>query len=355
MTEYNQLALFYHRSGSDLYGAVHIVDGPLENQKSSAAFLISKQVGDGEIVYGSILNLLEKIIGLHLTSMHQMDSIGETTPPAPSLIRHIGDDQSQASVGDRIIQYQNEVLEDAALLIAMHFRTLNEIFNHRWGKLTLPVYDKADQVVDEIKMRALLNNMVHHRYLAVQVPFILDIASRDGQLPSQEMFGAKVNLDDFTNTILKIVGEIRVRDLIGVLKRSISTISADSKPPEIIFLIQNLHSLARIVHNLMVRRGANEIGEFLLHDVVRRELVERTRRGLFTPVSIGHSFDSPGFKLAHDLTKKRIEVSVQIDEQQEVIEVDHRELFSLLTQWYGDEPLVEAPRPSKMIPSYVTT
>ena len=354
MTDYNQLALFYQQVGPYLYGAVHTVVGPLENQQSSAAFIISEQVGGGEIVYGSILNLLEKIVGLHLTSIHRVESMDETAPPAPSLVRHIGDDQSQASSGELIVQYQNEILEDSALLTAMHFRTLNEIFNHRWGKLTLPVYDKADQVTGEIKLQELLNTMVHHRYLAVQVPFMLDIASKDGHLPSQEMFGGKVNLVELTNMILKVVGEIRLKDLIGVLKRSISTISADSKPTEIIFLVQNLHSLARIVRDAMTRRGADKIGEFLLHDVVRRELAERTRRSLFTPVSFSHSFDSPGFKLAHDLKKKRIEVYVQIDEQQEVIEVDHRKLFSLLTQWYGDEPLIEPPGPLTIGYRYVT-
>lgn len=345
MKEYNQLALFYQQIDGNLWGAIHTVDGPLENQQASAAFLISKQIGGKEIIYGSVVNLLNKIVGLQHTLWHRLTNTDDKVPE-PGLLRHGGEDLSKVSTGDLIQEYQEEMLEDTVLLTAMHFRNLNEIFKHRWSTKELPVYDSDDQSIGTVGMSTLANQLIHHRYLAVRAPYICDISSRDGELPSQMRFGSKIDGTEFLSAAMDIVREIRVRDFVGVLKRSISNISATSESRDIIFLVQNLHSLSQIIAERLGRGAAPAIQELLLRDVLRRDgrrlALEFAGRHVH-PVSIEYRGGAPTIALGHDLSRKRIEIHVTINEELHTIEVDHREFFSLLMREHGDEPLVDVP------------
>lgn len=345
MKEHNRLALLYQQIDDNLWGAIHTVDGSLENQHNSAPFLISKRVGDEEIIYGSIVNLLNKIVGLQRTLWHRLTDTDDEVPEL-GILRHGSEDQSKVSKDGLVQEYQEEMLEDTVLLTAMHFRNLNEIFNHRWSNKELPVYNNDDQSVGTVGMSTLTNQLIHHRYLAVRAPYICDISSRDSELPSQVRFGSKIDGTEFLSEVMDIVREVRVRDFVGVLKRSISNISATSESRDIIFLVQNLNSLSQIIAERLGRGAAPAIQKLLLREVIRRD---RRRLALefagrhVHPVRIEYRGSAPTIALGHDLSRKRIEIHVTINEEPHTIEVDHREFFSLLTSEHGTEPLVEVP------------
>lgn len=350
MEQHDVLGLFHQRIDGNLWGAVTTVSGPLENQQTSAPFLISKQLGDKEIVYGSVRNLLYKIIGLQSTLWYRLAVARDNGSPETGLLRHGGEDSSKASVEDLGREYQEEQLEDAVLLTAMHFRNLNEMFNHRWSKRELPVYDNDDRSVGAVKMGDLANQLIHHRYLTVRAPYICDVASREDELPSPTLFGSKIDGTEFLHAVLDVVREIRVRDFVGVLRRSISNISSTSEPRDIIFLVQNLHSLSPIIAERLGRGEAPAIQDLLMRDIIRRDQQRLTRKFAGRqahPVTIEYRGGAPSITLGHDLSKKRIDIYVTINEEQQVIEVDHREFFSLLVRELGTEPLVEVPLPDR--------
>ena len=346
MKQYDILELFYQRIDPHLFGSILTVSGPLDNQENSAAFFISKEIGDGEIVYGSVIHLLDKIVGLQLQLLNRLKAARDTRSLAPGILRHPGNDPSHASWEDMVGEYEEELLEDTVLLTAIYFRNLNEIFSGRFSNNDVPVYNREDKQVDVVKLGVLANNLIHHRYFVVRPPYIHVIASAKDELPSETTFDSKVNGVEFLQVVADIAGQIKIRDLIGVLRARLQAVSANSPSRDIIFLVQNLHSLSRVFAERLPRDDAAAIRDLLLREAERRDgerIAREFAKGRADPVRIEYRGGAPSFKLAPDLSRKRIKIHVTINDENDEIEVDHREFFTILTQAHGDEPLIERP------------
>ena len=86
MKEGDRLFLLYRYSGQYLYGALHVVRRDVQNQETSYPFVISKQFQGREIVYGSVLNLMEKVASAFFRFDIWQRNLDKTMPDAFSRV-----------------------------------------------------------------------------------------------------------------------------------------------------------------------------------------------------------------------------------------------------------------------------
>lgn len=347
----NVVALIYRRVDPYLYGAVHTVINSLDNQQTSYPFIISKQLQGREIVYGSVHYLINQIAdllsrfsedrthspqvltqsGVEIREIHRGD--GKTLV---EIVRHDGDE----SVTDRFLHQKEEQTRAKILLIALHLRILFEVFSGK-PKKSINLYDYSDGCIGQIPLQDLANLLMHYRYFVVNGEYLMDLFSGEGQLPSERLVGTKVSVFEFLDAVSEVINRIRVKDFIGVLRSGLSRLSASSEAKEIIFLVQNIHSLANIVKKRIGDDKFSDIANFLLRDAAQRYLERmQMERPVRTQVAVRHIFSAPAFKLEDNLSRKELVIALTIDCTDEVLKVPYAEFFKLLNKAYGNDPLV---------------
>lgn len=345
--QWNILGLLYQQVEANLYGVIHTVRGELDNQETSQVFLISRQVGGKEIVYGSVLHLLDKIIGLLSIFEYDLDLLRQPTVSSYERTQRAIDVREPMSLEDAIMQQQDKIIEDTTLLVALHFRTLSEIFSGRFRR-EISVYGTDDQEIDRVQIKAVADNLVHSRYFVINDRFIDNIASAKDELPYRVPFEPKVDAFEFFDAVLDVIRHLRVNDLIGVLRRGLATISADSDPRHVIFLVQNIHTLARVVNDNLESPNSSPIVDMLLDKEKQRitQWLNETRPQGVDSIEFKQTFTAPRFKIHEDLSRPQLQVSLRINDKPETLDIDSRRFFEVLAGACGRAPLIaDVPQP----------
>lgn len=341
----SQLALRYVASPEEqiLYGVVYV-----DNQPLSHPYIISQQFGDVEITHGSVPNLLDKIVRQaweveHRLNLHQQEV---ATRKAAGLFpqQRIG----QPTAVDFSLLHQSNVLEDALLVLVSHFRTLEELFS---GKLkrSLTVYSVEGQPIGKIDLHSFAATLAHHRYLVVHNSVICDVMSSKFTLPSERLVGSRVQVIDFFNAVLDCAYSVTVNDFVGLLRRQLSRALkalkvAEPQASDLIFLIQNVHSLSRVLEDRRFRMGdqLSEIAKILIEPELRRDNTRANLDGYTERDErlVAHTIATPSFKLDDDLTKKQLLISISIDDIPNIVRVDVEKFLDTLSKACGRESLM---------------
>lgn len=122
----NRLQLLFNAEHEPyLYGVIHIVDGDIDNQWSESPFIISKRRAEGETFYGTIARTLTRITTqLARLEKFRAESGRELAAAGIKLV----DDESLLPVSeltDRIMDEQEELVEDVLLSISVHVPVLS--------------------------------------------------------------------------------------------------------------------------------------------------------------------------------------------------------------------------------------
>lgn len=341
--QWDILGLLYRRDGPDLFGVILRVHGQLDDQNFTQVFLISRKVGGKELVYGSVLHLLDKLIGLLSTSEYDLGLLHQPINPSEERIRRLFGADSTMSPEDVILQQQEKIIEDTVLLVALHFRTLNEIFSGRFRK-RIRVYGVDGNAIASIPIKDLADNLVHSRYFFIRDQFICNIASATDELPYEVPFESKVDAFEFFDAVLDVIRGLRVDDFIGVLRSRMASISAVSEPRHIIFLMQNVHALSRIVNDNMESANSSALVELLLDKASQRliEKLHKERPHRAEAVEQVMLFTTPSFKVSEDLSKRQIRVMLKVDDEPETLDIDNALFLESCLRY------VERPRSSEM-------
>ena len=202
-----------------LYGAVHIVDGSEDHQWWERPFVVSKRrSGGSEVVYGTVTRKLEKISSqarrlqrFSLEAEAELESEG-ITPLAQ------GDSVLPVSkVTDRIIDEQEELVEDVLLTISVNIRILSEIFPNKLKTRRVRVYDYDGGEVGKIELGAIADLLLHNRYLVIKGDQVVDLLSDEQFLTEKPQMGLKINFHEYLSEVEKVVAGLSVRDLISKL------------------------------------------------------------------------------------------------------------------------------------------
>ena len=175
MNEHQRLFVLYQKSGPFLYGYIHVVRGSIDNQEASYPFIVSKHVQGREIVYGSMVALMNKIARLKFRFDERQQAIGESLPEdvkssMRTVVEHnrVVHELPESGHLDTLLHEQEELLEETIMLILINLRNLLDILNGR-GDRKVRIFDYEDKPVGTTSLRELANLLVHHRYFAINV------------------------------------------------------------------------------------------------------------------------------------------------------------------------------------------
>ncbi|MYG41129.1 MAG: hypothetical protein F4201_10020 [Nitrospira sp. SB0677_bin_15] len=362
------ISLIYTRRGSLLYGCIRFFRANSNQQsvkafRQSAPFVISQSIGKNEIVvYGSINELVREIRRL-------MDAINECHDKFHLALRQSGvaTDESLDSSGKIIVRLPEGDKEDKLffeyirevtnilLLISSQTRNLFQLYN-RFNNRCISQFDYEGNEAGSIPLNELFNYFVHNRYLFVDGEYVVDLFS-DKFAPkssiSQTFMGYKIKWREYIDAIRGVTDDIRIKDLTGLLRGRIKSLSSNSPHKDIVFLVQNLESFS----NLLATKIPDKRYEFMLNLLFDKRATQALadlgeRKGRFKQVV---TFTAPHIKIHQELNEKKFTVQVRCcfalhnDDEQRAkkealddhsIDVDYDRFLALVDNTFGDDSLV---------------
>ena len=366
-SQLERLFFIYQRVREVVYGCVNFwrVDAPETGKEIPLGewefpFTVSKQLGQHEIVYGSVLHLIREA-ARPISRIEALEK--ELHKSLPSGIRESMVESLEGDGRQRVftlptgefpalfLHKHDEIMKDTVLLSGLHVRTLLEVFSGK-GNLKVPTYDYEGNPAAGVSMQQLLHTLIHHRYCVVSNGFICDVFSGDDTRGLPDTFGTKVKSRELLEEVLGFLAGITVNDFVGMLRVRLQHLSMKSKTRDIIFAHQNVYALTEMV---WCRREDKSFLPFLnylfgqLTTDERREIDAAKDKSGFREVGLERRYGQPGFKIGGDLDAKVIEVSIKINDKQERYEFSQQEFFEELTATCGNEPIIPFQRLQQQI------
>ena len=341
--QYNRVQILYNGEHQPyLYGAVHIIDGPLDSQYWETPFVVSKSTSrGGKIVYGTIIRTLQHI-------SRQLDRVRSFQAKTQARLKQAGVAVSldgslltSSPVADQILDEQEELIEDLLIILGSKVRILSEIFSHRLRDFVVPVYDKDDQAIESIELKEIANLLFHNRYFVVRDRFVHDLMSDEKFMSTIPQTGLKFDVREFLAETDRLIRSLTVRDLTVMLQEKVEELSASSSVKDIIFLHQNLLTLGGLTmdRDNPVVEGPLEV----VLDRVRDREVDRwvSANPVHGETTLHFTvvYSSPGFYLEPELDDKRIRVTAQVNGQEESVTVGYQEFFAEVVDAFGEAKL----------------
>ena len=356
-TQLQRLLVVYQRVGEVLYGSVYPLrvnttqttgEIPLGEWKSP--FVVSKQLGEHEIIYGSVLHHMHEAVRPIIRM--EADQRGLATS-LPSKVRA---SMVASRSGNRILytsptiefpaaflNRQDEIIKDAVLLSALPMRTLLEMFSGKGNRL-VPTYDYEGNPTGGVRLQRLFHALNHHRYCVVSREFVHDIFSDEDTPGLPNLFGTKIKVEELLDAVFGFLEAITVNDLVGMLRGRLEKLTIDSAPRDIIFAHQNVYALTELVRSRLEDEAFSPFVNYLFSRFTADESREIQAAGDETAVILERLFTAPRFKLGPDLDAKVIEMSITINDKQEQFEFSLAEFFEQLTATCGNSPIIPVER-----------
>ena len=348
-----RLFTVYKRVEPYLYGAISVV-GPETIARGgtiplewSYPYVVSKQLENKEIVYGSIPHLIGEAAKPIFRMNHRLCALADTLPEEiRSSIRVSRTQNAQihespsSEFPDWFLHRVEELTKEGLLLSGLHLRNLLELLSGR-RNVPVPVYDYEGNSNGTAKLNELFHLLMHHRYCVVSGEYIHDIFSDRTQLESPRLFGSKIRSAELFNAMLGYVSEISINDFVGVLRGRLEKLTVESEPRDILFAVQNVHSLAEIIGDRISDARFPKMQEVLFRECTAEEKsqIEEARRQS-NPITLVREFGNPAFKIDPAVHEKRILMSININGKSESFSFGYEEFFGELTQIFGDDHIV---------------
>ena len=350
-TQVERLLTVYQRVGEVLYGSVYPLrvdaseaTGEIPLGKWESPFVVSKQLGKREIVYGSVLHLMHEAARPIFRMGALQKELRESLPSeirASRVESRSGNEVTYTSPTGKFpplfLYKQDEIIKDAVLLSGQHVRTLLEVFSGK-GNRIMPTYDYAGNPTDGVSMQQLIHTLCHHRYFVVSEEFISDIFSGQATRGLPDMFGTKIKCGELLTEVIDFLDGITVNDFVGMLRGRLEGLTIDSKTKDIIFAHQNVYALTEVVRCRLEDARISPFLNYLFGQFTEDESQEI--EAVKSTVRLERRFNPPRFKVGPDLDAKVIEMSITINDKQEKVEFIQQEFFETLTATCGNESII---------------
>ena len=352
MQHIERLIVVYEWVDPHWYGSISIVKEEAANSEEviqlewSYPYVVSKKLKGEEIFYGSLPYLIGEVAKPIFRMNHRLHVLEKNLPEEirssmqvfctdNALIHQMPASGFPAS----FLHQQEDLMKEALLLSGLHLRTLLEIFGKKRGT-PVNLYDYDGNSNGTVSLKKLFDTLMHHRYCVISGEYIHDIFSRDTQLKSQRLFGSKISSAELFNAMISYISRIKVNDFIGMLCGRLKCLAVDSEPRDIMFAVQNVHSLAQLIGDRITDGRFREVQDFLFRQLTADEVRKIDDSKGEAEVKLVRRFTKPTFKIDADLHAKRIEMSMDINGKTESFPFGQEELFGVLTRAYGDDPIM---------------
>ena len=352
-----RLLVIYQRVEEVLYGSVYPLrvdasetTGEISLGKWESPFVVSKQLGKQEIVYGSVLHLMHEAARPIFRMQALQQELRESLPSEvrASMVESRSGNQitftsPEGGFPASFLYKQDEIIKDAVLLSGLHVRTLVDLFSGK-GNRIVPTYDYERNPTDGVTMQRLFHALCHHRYCVVSGGVLSDVFSGQDTPGLPDMFGIKIKSEELLTGVIGFLDGITVNDFVGMLRGRLEGLTIDSKPRDIIFAHQNVYALTEVVRDRLGDARFLPFLDYLFSQFTAEESREiEVARGKST-LLLERRFNPPRFNMGTELDAKVIEMNITINDKRERFELSQQEFFERLTATCGNESIIPIER-----------
>ena len=319
------------------YGAIHIVDGDVDNQWWEKPFVISKRRAEGETFYGTVARTLTRVsTQLARLEKFRVETERRLSAAGMKAINDAGSQLPDSKLTDRILDEQEDLIEDVLLAISVYVRMLSEIFPGRMKKARANVYDYDGKRVDSIELSKIADLLLHQRYMVIRNEHVVDLISDERFMADKPQLGLKISFPEYVEQVERALNGLTVKDLVGKLWGETKRLSTSSNVKDIVFLTQNLFTLGGFVVHEESPIAGRPLKPIL--DRVARQVAQRSRLRTSpeTTVPVRLAFRSPRFQLEPDLNDKRIRITVEVNGKEERLVLGYKQFFSEVSKAHGN-------------------
>ena len=294
----------------------------------SAPFLLSKTRSDGSVYYyGTVYTILTELMQCIARVSDRSKSIRDMVVPNSGLFTI-----HETILGRSASDQHDSMFVEVLPTIAMHVRRLAEIFHI---KRSISVFDYAGvRHMQNIPLRKISNLLLHSRYFAVHDGFLCDLFSDKKSLagtfrqPEHGAIGHKISLAGYLTAVFEIITSLTVSDIVGQLRRILHNLSVNTPIVDLIFVTQNLFSLAslldRVEDDSLLQKFISSLFRSSLDD---ESTLSTTSKELQFRLRIGN------------LRNKHIVAQIAIDQNVTECTINYVEFLELVTSRFGKQPL----------------
>ena len=251
----------------------------------------------------------------------------------------------ESETADRILDEQDDLVEDVLLAISVNVRILSEIFPTKLKKGKVSVYDYDDGEVAKTELSEIADLLLHNRYLVIKGPQAVGLISDEKFLAEDPQMGLKITFSEYLSEVEKVVSGLTIQDLIGELWAITKALSTSSRMKDIVFLAQNLYTLGDSVVRGHAPITSGPLKTIL--DRVARKYIDRmypndsAQAGFSIPTTV--VFRTPRFYLEPDLDHKQIRTEVQVNGSPNALVMDYEEFFREVSTASGKSQFFRVP------------
>ena len=151
--------------------------------------------------------------------------------------------------------------------------------------------------------------------------------------------GYRFRFQEYLDAIVDSINDVRIKDMTQFLRWKFGGLSEDSDFPDIVLVVQNLHSFSDILQKKVASQGYGFMSTLMFGKPIRDE-VEKV------------VFKVPDIAIKSDLTERKFEVRVQCamgrrqdvmteaDLKERKVEIDHVEFYDKVNEVYGEDRLL---------------
>ena len=354
----DRMVLLYKKVDSRLYGYVAFYRKEYPNQKiiskpyrESSPFVIGQYLADqdGKLeVFGSVVFLLEKI---HHTIMGFADENNAWNEERSRLTN-----LTEITESDR--RYNQKTM-DFVLLVSTLTRNLFDLIE-RFNDRSIPRLDYHGLPSGQVTLRELFDTLIHHRYYYFDGKYVRDLFSDDFKKKKSALAGLFMgygfDMLDFVKGISEVIEEVRVKDLTQLLWGKFTNFTANSKPQDVISLIQNVHAFSSFLQAKIPSKDYKFMMSLMFDDLTEslkgagavtiKDTTTQTQQIIFR---------SPHIGIAPNLNKKEFVINVEraigIQGQAprpenlkyHTVTIGFKEFFRKVNEALGNNPVLTSP------------
>lgn len=222
---------------------------------------------------------------------------------------------SETKIRELDYEYDQKVM-DFVILVSTHARNLFDLMG-RFNDRSIPRLNYNNSPDGVVTLRELFDTLIHNRYYYFDGGHIKDLFSEDfkkkNSALSGRFMGYGFDLFDFVTGISQVIEEVRVKHLTQILWGKFRDFTAESKPQDIVFLVQNMHALSELLKAKIPLKGYEFMTRLIFDDL--DEPVEGATSVMLPDGTTLETrklvMESPQIRIARELNKKELEIYVR--------------------------------------------
>ena len=205
---------------------------------------------------------------------------------------------------------------DFVVLVSAHARNLFDLMP-RFNDRSIPRLDYADSPDGKVTLRELFDTLIHHRYYYFDGARVRDLFSDDFKKKrsalSGRFMGYSFDISDFVKGLSEVIEEVTVKDLTQLLWRKFKEFTADSKPQDVVSLVQNVHAFSGLLKAKIPTTAYKFMTRLMFDDLDDpfEGAASVTLQDGTTIETRKIVFESPNIGIARDLYNKEFEIRVR--------------------------------------------